>query len=82
MIISKNAHENDLDLFYYKDHIFLIKDLNEYLHRNTRDKNKKHFCSRCLNSFTSEENLDNHKNLCSKYNKKSEKLIFPEKILY
>ena len=79
MIISENAHENDLNLFYYKDHICLIKDLNKYLHRNTRDKNKKYFCSRCLNSFTSEENLDNHKNLCSKYNKKSEKLILPEK---
>ena len=28
--------------------------------------------------FTSEENLDNHKNVCLKYNKKSEKLILPK----
>ena len=79
MFSSENAHKNDLNLFYYKDHICLIKDLNKYLHRNSRDKNKIYFCSRCLNSFTSEENLDNHKNLCSKYNKKSEKQILLEK---
>ena len=78
MFASENNHKNDLNLFHYKDHICLIKDLNRYLHRNNKNKNKKYFCSRCLNSFTSEENLDNHKNLCLKYNKKSEKLILPK----
>ena len=78
MFSSENNHKNDVNLFYYKDHICLIKDLNEYLHRNNRNNNKKYFCSRCSNSFTSEENLDNHKNLCLKYKKKSEKLILPE----
>ena len=70
MFSSENTHENDLNLFYYKDHICLIKDLNKYLHRNNKNNNKKYFCPRCLNSFTSEENLYNHKNLCLKYNKK------------
>ena len=79
MFSSENNHKNDLNLFYYKDHICLIKDLYRYLHRNNRNNNRKYFCSRCLNSFTSEENLNNHKNLCLKYNKKSEKLILPEK---
>ena len=65
-------------MFYYKDHISLIKDLNKYLHGNNKHKNKTYFCSRCLNSFISEENLNNHKNLCLKYNKKSEKLILPK----
>ena len=78
MFSSENNHKNDLNLFYYKDHICLIKDLNKYLHRNNRNKNKTYFCSRCLNSFISEENLNNHKNLCLKYNKKSEKLILPK----
>ena len=82
MFALENNHKNDLNLLYYKDHICLIKDLNKYLHRNNKNKNKKYFCSRCLNSFTSEENLDNHKNLCLKYNKKSEKLILPEKKFY
>ena len=72
MFSSENNHKNYLNLFYYKDHICLIKDLNKYLHRSNKNKNKKYFSSRCLNSFISEENLNNHKNLCLKYNKKSE----------
>ena len=40
MFISENTHENDLNSFYYKDHICLIKDLNKYLHRNNRNKIK------------------------------------------
>ena len=78
MFSSENNHKNDLNLFYYKDHICLIKDLNKYLYRNNKNKNKTYFCQRCLNSFISEENLNNHKNLCLKYNKKSEKLILPK----
>ena len=78
MIISENNHKNDLNLFYYKDHICLIKNLNKYLHSNNKDNNKEYFCSRCLNSFISEENLNNHKKLCLKYNKKSEKLVLPK----
>ena len=57
------------------NHICLIKDINKYLFRNNRDKNKKYFCTRCLNSFVSQENLNKHKDLCIKYNTKSEKLI-------
>ena len=78
MFSSENNYKNDLNLLYYKDHICLIKDLNKYLHRNNKHKNKTYFCSRCLNSFISEKNLNNHKNLCLKYNKKSEKLILPK----
>ena len=78
MFSSENNHKNDINLFYYKDHICLIKDLNKYLHRNNKNNNKKYFCVRCLNSFISEENLNNHKKLCLKYNKKSEKIILPK----
>ena len=79
MFSSENDYKNDLNLFYYKDHICLIKDINKYLHRNNKDHNKKYFCVRCLNSFISEENLNKHKDLCIKYNTKSEKLILPKK---
>ena len=78
MFSSENNHKNEINLFYYKDHICLIKDLNKYLCRNNRNKNKTYFCSRCLNSFISEENLNNHKNLCLKFNKKNEKIILPK----
>ena len=78
MLSFENNHKNDLNLFHYKDHICLIKDLNKYLYRNNKNKNKTYFCSRCLNSFISEKNLNNHKNLCLKYNKNSEKLVLPK----
>ena len=78
MFTSENDHKNDLNLFYYMNHICLIKDINKYLFRNNKNKNKKNFCIRCLNSFKTEENLNKHKDFCVKYNKKSEKLILPK----
>ena len=78
MIISENNYDNDINLLYYKDHICLIKDINKYLYRNNKHKARKYFCIRCLNSFNSQENLDKHKKLCLKYNKKSEKIILPK----
>ena len=50
--------KNDLNLFYYMNHIFLIKDINIYSYRNNKHQNKKYFCVRCLNSFNSQENLN------------------------
>ena len=78
MFTSEDDHKKDLDLFYYMNHICLIKDINKYLHRNNKDNNKKYFCVRCLNSFKTEKNVNKHKDLCIKYNKKSEKLILPK----
>ena len=75
MFTSENNHKSDLNLFYHMNHICLIKDINKYLFRNNRDKNKKYFCVRCLNSFISQENLNKHKELSVKYNTKSEKLV-------
>ena len=43
MLTLENNHPNDLNLFYYKDHICLMKDMNKYLHRNNRDYNKNTF---------------------------------------
>ena len=78
MFSSENDHNSDLNLFYYMNHICLIKDINKYLCRNNKHKNKKYFCVRCLNSFNSEENLNKHKDLCIKYDTKSEKLVLPK----
>ena len=33
MVISENNYDNDINLLYYKEHTFLIKDINKYLHR-------------------------------------------------
>ena len=78
IFVSENIYKNDLNLFNYQNHICYIKDINKYLYRNNKDKNRKYFCRRCLNSFISEENLSKHECLCLKYNKKSEKLILPK----
>ena len=43
MFLSENNQKNDLNLLYYKDHICLIKDLNKYLHRSNKNKNKNIF---------------------------------------
>ena len=77
MFSSENDHKSDLNLFYYMNHICLIKDINKYLYRNNKHKNRKYFCVRCLNLFNSEENLTKHKDLCIKYNTKSDKLVLP-----
>ena len=78
MFSSENNHKSDLNLFYYMNHICLIKDINKYLYRNNKHKDKKYFCVRCLNSFNSVQNLNKHKELCAKYNTQSEKLILPK----
>ena len=51
MISSENTYEKNLSLFYYKNHICYIKDLNSYLYSNNKSKKRKYFCNRCLNSF-------------------------------
>ena len=78
MFSSENTYEEDLNLFYYKNHICYIKDLNSYLYSNNKSKKRKYFCNRCLNSFLTQENLDKHKYLCIRYNKRLEKIILPE----
>ena len=78
MFSSENTYEENLNSFYYKNHICYIKDLNSYLYSNNKSKKRKHFCNRCLNSFLTQENLDKHKYLCMKYDKRLEKIILPE----
>ena len=79
MFSSENTYEENLNLFYHKNHICYIKHLNSYLYSNNKRKKRKYFCNRCLNSFLAQENLDKHKYLCMKYNKRLEKIILPEK---
>ena len=79
MFSVENIYEKDLNLFYYKNNIYYIKDLNSYLYySNNKSKKRKYLCNRYLNSFLAQENLDKHKYLCMKYNKRLEKIILPE----
>ena len=44
-----------------KSHYVLIKDFNRLMFSRTKHKDKKHHCMSCLQTFTTEEILLNHK---------------------
>ena len=58
--ISKNESVNVIDLLIYKNHYALIKKLHVFL----GDHNKSFVCRCCLNSYTCENALNNHKEKC------------------
>ena len=47
-----------------KSHYVFIKDFNRLIFSRTKHKNKKHHCMSCLQSFTKEEILSQHKKQC------------------
>ena len=49
-----------------KSHYVYIKDFNRSMCNKTRCKNKKHFCKYCLQCFSSERVLAEHKETCLK----------------
>ena len=58
--ISKNESDKVVDLLIYKNHYALKKKLHVFL----GDHNKSFVCRRCLNSYTCENALKNHKENC------------------
>ena len=62
--ISKNDSDNVIDLLIYKNHYALIKKLHVFL----GDHNKSFVCRQCLNSYTCENALTNHKEKCAEDN--------------
>ena len=47
-----------------KCHYVFIKDFNRLMFSRTKHKDKKHHCISCLQSFTTEAILSNHKKQC------------------
>ena len=70
--ISKEKHEDHMELLLItKDenkHYVLIKDFNKFMYNQTKHKDKKHFCMHCLQCFSSESVLNNHKDNCIQVN--------------
>ena len=70
--VSKEKYENCMNLLLIRDneknHYVLIKDFNRFMYNQTKHKSKKHFCLFCLQNFTSEEILNNHKENCIEIN--------------
>ena len=62
--ISKNESDRVVDLLLYKNHYALIEKLNVFL----GDHHKNFICRRCLNSYTNENALKNHKEKCEDEN--------------
>ena len=60
MEISKNESDKVIDLLIYKNHYALIKKLHVFLSNH----NKSFVCRCCLNFFTYENALKNHKEKC------------------
>ena len=47
-----------------KSHYVFIKDFNRLMYSKTKNTNKKHFCTSCLQNFSTKEILNNHKERC------------------
>ena len=70
--ISKEKNEDVLNLLLiteekeekFPNHYVLIKDFNRFMYNITKHKEKKHFCIHCLQNFTNESILNNHKENC------------------
>ena len=63
---QKNLMIKDLLLITEKgkSHYVFIKDFNRLMFSRTKHKDKKHYCMSCLENFTAEEILSNHKKQC------------------
>ena len=62
---SKEKYEKHMELLLITEdenkHYVLIKDFNRFMFNQTKHEHRKHFCMHCLQCFSSEEVLNNHK---------------------
>ena len=72
--VSNEKLENCIDLLLItnenKSNYGYIKDFNRFMCNKTKYKAKKHFCKCCIQCFTSERALIEHKETCLKINGK------------
>ena len=70
--VSKEKYDNCINLLLItKDenkHYVLIKDFNKFMYNQTKHKERKHFCIYCLQCFSSERVLNDHKENCIQLN--------------
>ena len=72
--VSKEKFEDHIELsLITKDenkHYVFIKDFNKFMYRQTKHKERKHFCIYCLQCFSSERVLNDHIENCIMVNGK------------
>ena len=70
--VSKEKYNNQMNLLLIteddKKHYVLIKDFNSFMYNQTKHKESKHFCMHCLQCFSSERVLNNHRDNCIQVN--------------
>ena len=70
--VSKEKYDNQINLLLISEndnkHYVLIKDFNKFMYNQTKHKESKHFCMHCLQCFSSEKVLNNHKDNCIQVN--------------
>ena len=70
--VSKEKYENCMNLLLITEnqntHYVLIKDFNKFMYNQTKHKERKHFCMHCLQCFSCEKVLINHKENCIQVN--------------
>ena len=66
--VSKEKYEDHMELLLITEnenkHYVLIKDFNRFMFHKTKHEHRKHFCMHCLQCFSSEKVLNNHKDNC------------------
>ena len=80
--ISKEKYQYHMELLLITEgenkHYVLIKDFNKFMFRQNKHEHKKHFCMYCLQCFSREDVLTEHKNNCISINGK-QAINMPEK---
>ena len=68
IFVSKEKYEDCINLLLITEeknkHYELIKDFNNFMYNKTKHKERKHFCMHCLQCFSSERVLSDHKDNC------------------
>ena len=63
--VSKEKYEDHMELLLItkneNKHYVLIKDFNKFMYNQTKHEHRKHFCMHCLQCFSSDRVLNNHK---------------------
>ena len=82
IFISKEKFTDHMELLLITEgenkHYVLIKDFNKFMFRQTKHEHRKHFCMYCLQCFSREDVLTEHKNNCISINGK-QAIKMPEK---
>ena len=80
--ISKEKFTDHMELLLITEdknnHYVLIKDFNKFMYNQTKHEHRKHFCMYCLQCFSREDVLTEHKNNCISINGK-QAIKMPEK---